>query len=64
MADPHGERLARIETKVDALLAQRGDHEIRLRTLEGWRHKVLGLAAASGAAAGFLAEKLWPLLPH
>ncbi len=37
----HGERLARIETKIDTLLEHRADHEHRLRAIERerWLHR-------------------------
>lgn len=49
------ERLIRIETKFDVVIATQADHEGRLRTLEraGWR--LAGAAAAGGVVAGAVA---------
>lgn len=64
------ERLARIETKLDAMAARldaqhasqavaRKDHEDRIRKLEGWRAYTVGLAAA----ASYIVSNLKTLLP-
>lgn len=45
MPEDFGERLARIETKIDALLEGRSDHERRVRVLEQWRWLTLGGSA-------------------
>ncbi|OLT46497.1 hypothetical protein BJF85_16775 [Saccharomonospora sp. CUA-673] len=47
------ERLARIETKLDALIDQRTDHEQRLRKLERW---ALIVAVGAGAGGGTVAQ--------
>lgn len=47
------ERLARIETKLDALIDQRTDHEHRIRKLERW---ALLAAGAAGAVGGTVAQ--------
>ena len=52
------ERLAVIETKLDAFLAVQGDQEARLRRLERWRLLSMGAAAVLGGAAGNLAPIL------
>lgn len=41
-----GERLARIETKIDMVLDVTGDHEVRIRSLEHG-HEMLARAQAS-----------------
>lgn len=56
--------VARIETKIDTLLEHREDHEARLRVLEAWKYRAVGFASAVGSAVGFLAPKLWAILPH
>jgi hypothetical protein len=42
-----GERLVRIETKVDVLLQTRDDHESRIRSNEKWRWGILGAPLAA-----------------
>ena len=37
-------RLARIETKLDAILLRDDDHELRLRALEQWKWRFTGIA--------------------
>lgn len=54
-----GERLIRIETKIDLFLDQLKDHETRIRVLEAWRYWMLGAAAAAGAVG----DKVVSLLP-
>ena len=48
------DRLARIEVKLDAVLANFTDHETRLRTLEKWKYALpvafLGTLSAALAA--------------
>lgn len=41
-------QLAVISTKLDVLIEQRTDHEIRVRALERFKWLLLGVAAASG----------------
>lgn len=44
------ERLVRIETKLDAALADQTDHETRLRALERWKYAIpASLLSAAGA---------------
>lgn len=43
------ERLARIETKIDALLGKDDDHETRIRVLEQWKARLTGIAFAVSA---------------
>ena len=43
------ERLARIETKIDALLGKNDDHEVRLRALEQWKARLTGMVLAVSA---------------
>jgi len=58
--DRIGERLARIESKIDGLKedairahAEKVDHETRLRALEKWRYSLpLSLLASVGALIG------------
>lgn len=45
-------RLAVMDTKLDALLNQRDDHETRIRRLERWVWIATGAAAAIGSAVG------------
>ena len=45
-------RLAVMDTKLDALLNQRQDHETRIRRLERWVWVATGVAAAIGSAVG------------
>jgi hypothetical protein len=47
-------QLAVINTKLDTLIDQRGDHEGRLRGLEQARWKLTGMASVGGALAGGL----------
>ena len=69
VSDTVGERLARLE----ALMAEHrddlrdlkkmvgrtlDDHEQRLRTIEGWRAHVVGVAAAVGTAASLLGRAI------
>jgi len=67
--DTVGERLARIETKLDAWLNQQSshetrvqadhiDHESRIRRLERALWLATGFAAAFGGAAGSVITKL------
>lgn len=51
-------QLAVINTKLDLLIEQRGDHETRLRGLERFKWVLLGVAAASGPAANFIANHI------
>lgn len=64
-----GERLARIETKLDAVLAQQTnhevrvqanhtDHETRLRLLERKVWTAAGFAAGGGGAVGAIVMKV------
>jgi len=48
------ERLARIETKLDALIDQRTDHEHRLRKLERWALLTAGTAGVVGGTVSQL----------
>lgn len=52
------ERLAVMDTKLDILIEQRSDHEIRIRRLERWMWLVLGAGLAGGGAAGTVAAQL------
>lgn len=53
------ERLVRIETKLDAFLRTQNDHEIRIRTVEGWRSRIIGMAAAVSLLIAFLKDRLF-----
>jgi hypothetical protein len=53
-----GERLARIETKLDQALASHADHENRIRRLERALWMVGGFAAAGGGSLGALLTHL------
>lgn len=46
------DRLARIETKLDALSSSSGDHEARIRALERTKWIAIGAATAAGGLAG------------
>lgn len=56
------ERLAVIESKVDAATIERvrvfADLETRVRALEGFRFKLLGAVAAGGAMGGVIGSLL------
>lgn len=52
------ERLVRIETKLDIVLAQHTDHEVRLRALERAKWIAAGIAAAGGGAVGTVVTRL------
>ena len=54
MTDDHGERLARIETKLDIFLH---DHETRIRGLEKGQWFVGGGAVTISVLVGLLAKK-------
>lgn len=67
--DTVGERLARIETKLDAFLAQQTnyetraqsnhvDHETRIRRLERALWTATGFAAAGGGTLGAIVSQL------
>jgi hypothetical protein len=43
-----GEQLAVINTKLDLLIEQRTDHEVRIRALEKFKWVILGTAVAAG----------------
>lgn len=43
------DRLARIETKLDTLLEDHKETKTRLRQLEGWQGKLIGLASIVGS---------------
>ncbi len=47
-----GERLARIETKVGAVMATVGDHELRIRVTERLGYKMFALSAAGAFLGG------------
>lgn len=47
-------QLALINQKLDLLVEQRTDHETRIRSLEQARWKFAGIAAALGAATGYV----------
>lgn len=49
-----GERLVRIETKLDVVLGRVDDHEPRLRKLERWMWLVSGAAGVAGGYVGQL----------
>ena len=51
-------QLAVINTKLDLLIANRDDHETRLRKLEQFKWVVVGIAAAAGGVAGRLSGAL------
>lgn len=51
-------QLAVINTKLDLLIEQRTDHEVRLRKLEQFKWVLIGLAAAAGGVSGSVAPHL------
>lgn len=51
MGDEIGERLARIETKLDMYVGNHGDQENRIRGLERFRWAWAGTAGLVGAGA-------------
>ena len=60
-----GERLARLETKVDLILEDQEasrrsfeKHDERLKTLENTKSTIYGIAAAIGALSAFLMDGL------
>ena len=60
-----GERLARLETKVDLILEHQEasrrsfeKHDERLKTLENTKSTIYGIAAAIGALSAFLMDGL------
>lgn len=57
------DRLARIETKVDNLLASHAVIEPRITSLESWRTKVVGYAAGVSAAVTLGFHALGKLIP-
>lgn len=60
--DDHGERLARIETKLDLLLGRHDDQEKRIRSLEAAKAWLMGAAAVAGAAGDKIASHLPKLI--
>ena len=56
------QRLARIETKLANELAGHTDHEGRLRSIEGWKHRVMGYSLAVSAVAAVVVTKLLSLV--
>lgn len=58
MGDDVGERLARIEVKLDQSLTQHGDYETRIRRLERALWTATGFAAAVGGTVGAVVAKL------
>lgn len=59
MSEPTvGEQLAVINIKLDLLIAQRNDHEQRIRALEQLRWKLVGLATAVAVAGAAGANTL------
>lgn len=53
---PVGEQLAVINTKLDLLIEQRSDHEVRLRKLEQFKWVIVGVALASGGVGAGIAQ--------
>lgn len=60
------EHLAQIRTavlladqKLDTLTNKSEDQEKRIRALEGWRMKILGIATAAGTGLSFVVNKLF-----
>lgn len=51
-----GEQLAVINTKLDVLIEQRTDHEVRIRSLERFKWVLAGVALASGGVGASLAQ--------
>lgn len=43
------ERLARIETKLDTLLEDHRETKLRIKDLEGWQGKLIGIASIVGS---------------
>lgn len=58
MEDTTATQLAVINAKLDVLIEQRHDHEVRLRVLEQARWRWAGITTAAGAVAGVLAPRL------
>jgi hypothetical protein len=54
-----GEQLAVINTKLDVLIEQRTDHEVRLRSLEKFRWVLAGAALAGGGLSTAVAQALF-----
>lgn len=60
MSEPTvGEQLAVINTKLDVLIEQRNDHEVRLRSLERFRWVLVGAALAGGGVSTAIAQALF-----
>ena len=51
-------QLGIINTKLDVLIEQRSDHEVRIRSLEQFKWLIAGGALTGGGAAGGLVAKL------
>lgn len=51
-------QLAVINTKLDVLIEQRGDHEARIRALEQFKWLLVGASVTGGGAAGGIVAKL------
>ncbi len=47
-----GERLVRLETKVDAVVEKTADHELRIRVTERLGYKMFALSAAGAFLGG------------
>lgn len=58
MSDDHGERLVRIETKLDIALKTHEDHEDRLRSIERKVWSVSGAMGLASFALTLLAKKI------
>ena len=49
---------AKINLKLDQLIANSSDYEARLRVLEQFKWKLMGAAAALGGVAGYLGNRI------
>lgn len=58
MVDPVAVHLAVINTKLDTLIDNGSDHEVRLRSLESFKWLLVGAATAAGGSAGAIAAQL------
>lgn len=51
-------QLAVINTKLDLLIEQRSDHEVRIRALEQVRWRLAGIGATAGAVSAAVITRL------
>lgn len=53
---PNGERLAVLETKVEALIRQMEENTSAIKSIQTWQAKVIALATAGGIIAQFVIQ--------